>query len=163
MRLALLNTSLFCLILVLAGCSPNISSGTPDGIIPQTLKAEMILPDRIDPMLETSLGVKVTDNGDVPDTPTQISMEIWHSESPQVKTTLLASPHENGMYQATAKFDKDGVYFIRTVVNHNNQTIMPVQRFIVGKPSDAELSRHLNAKNKEHTDSKGDGAHQHDH
>ena len=136
-------TAALCLTLLLAGCSQKVSSGTPDGIIPQTLKAEVLLPERIEPQHETPLSVKITDESAQPDAQAKVSIELWRSGKPEDKKQFQPEALGDGLFRIFTSFDNDGVYLIRTVVSHNEQTIMPVQRFIVGKPSDAELRQHL--------------------
>ncbi|WP_240419460.1 FixH family protein [Paenibacillus periandrae] len=146
-------TSLAVVVLLLSvtGCSltPTIRSGTADGINPQHVKAEFVLPERIAPHTEASLRVKVTDKGVQVNQGAQVDFEIWKSAEGNPSKLRLSPVYEGeGVFKAAYTFDQDGIYYLRTYVTSGDQSIMPAQRFIVGKPSDAELAQFVGKSSK---------------
>ncbi|MGD6854283.1 FixH family protein [Bacillus infantis] len=133
---------LFLIILgvLLGGCS--LAENTEDLFKTEwPLQAEIILPDSFAAGEDVPIRAVLTQNGEKVAGADYVHFEIWKRDGSVHFPMEEADDEEEGVYQLTKKFEKDGVYIIKVHASSAGSLIMPQKQFVVGELTEAELEQ----------------------
>ncbi len=134
--------------IVLSACSVNSDA---DKLYkqPKPLSAHVMLPETIEPQSTQVLEVHVMQGNKTVDDAKNVQFKVWKKDEPE-KVQRAKAHYNGGMYITKAKFEDDGVYYIKTDISAHGEHILPTQQVAVGKLSKEDLRSLQPSKNETH-------------
>ncbi|RHW38110.1 hypothetical protein D1B31_15145 [Neobacillus notoginsengisoli] len=138
------------LAVALVGCADgedqDNSAGTNEP--PKLIEVEILLPDKIDPNVETEIKTHVTQDGENVEDANEVKFEVFKAGDKDHE--MLEAKHiGDGVYGVKKTFTEEGNYVVISHVTAREMHNMPKKEFVVGNPSEAE-SEHGSSGGHEH-------------
>ncbi|MFD1029847.1 FixH family protein [Metaplanococcus flavidus] len=120
-------------LLLLAACGEEDDSA---GAGPSTelIETDFTSPETADPGETMTLSVTVTQGEELVEDADEVVYEVWESGHRDASDMLTAEHIGDGVYEAEASFDEEGLYFIQAHTTARRLHVMPKQEIIVGNP-----------------------------
>ena len=137
-------------IAALVGCSggndkENASGGDEP---PKMIEVEILLPDNIDPNVETEIKAHVTQGDENVEDANEVKFEVF-KQGEKDHEMLEAKHVGDGIYSVKKTFAEEGKYVVISHVTAREMHNMPKKDFVVGNPAEHE-SAHESSEGHEH-------------
>lgn len=131
---------------VLAGCNNANTSKTDDSTshnegMTVEVKADIQTPEKVEVGKEVDLVAHVTQGGKNVDDADEVKFEVWESGDRDNGKMFEGKLDKDGLYQATTKFDHDGVYYMYAHTTARGLHTMPKQKIIAGNPDMSKVKK----------------------
>lgn len=114
-------------MLFLAACQKDTTRE-----VQQMVEVELEIPSELAIKEDTILQATISQDGSPVDDADVVDFEIWLANNREESVWISAEQAEEGQYEVTYEFPKDGVYFIQTHVTARDLHVMPVEEVEVG-------------------------------
>lgn len=136
--------SLFAVSILLSACSSKDENATADGT-PTTLtevKVKFLTAEKNKNSKKLLLQVEVMQGKEKIADATSVQFEIWPSGEREEKAQLIDAKYvDDGIYEATAKVQKNSVYYAYAHTEARGLHVMPKQQFIIGEPNMSKVKK----------------------
>ncbi|RDU38871.1 hypothetical protein DRW41_04755 [Neobacillus piezotolerans] len=131
-KLLFLLIGLFAL--ALAGCSGEKDNSESSGDdLPKMVEVSIVVPEKIDPNVETEIKAHVTQDGKNVEDANEVKFEIFKNGDKEHE--MIEAKHaSDGIYSIKKTFAEEGNYVVISHVTARDMHNMPKKEFVVGTP-----------------------------
>ncbi|RDI45803.1 FixH family protein [Falsibacillus pallidus] len=119
-------------MIILGACGQNEKDEQNGGSVPQEVKVDIKVPEKVDKGQKVKLDAYVTQGKEAVKDADEVKYEVWMDGMKDDSQLIDAKNEKNGHYTAQYKFDMEGVYSVQVHVTARQMHTMPKTQVTVG-------------------------------